>query len=252
MSTDTSHPRMVALEQQRRGDPAELARMRDVLRNRFGLRVDTDRLGADECGELLTLHRQATKLEDWEAPGTVHYGLASKLTKDEQRRWRTLVSKACGVVGLLDDLSEDVRIGQKVAELYRRAMTPTPSAMLAPEGAAVIPAAVLEDLHAGRLEGIDVGLLAVYVLTFASGRLSERAQHFAAFDAEGALVVRELPDLMPDGWQQTLDEFGSDSIRRERKQIADRLRTCGWLAIEQSGNEQRVTLGPKFEAPAVH
>jgi hypothetical protein len=89
-------------------------------------------------------------------------------------------------------------------------------------------------------------------VTSARGRLSERAQHFAAFDAEGALVVRELPDLMPDGWQQTLDEFGSDSIRRERKQIADRLRTCGWLAIEQSGNEQRVTLGPKFEAPAVH
>jgi hypothetical protein len=94
--------------------------MRSLIASTFGIRVDdSGRLEPAENAELLRLHKQATTHQDWETPGVPHYGL-SRLSKDELRRWRELVSRAAGREGLLDELDEDGRLAAKVRELVGR------------------------------------------------------------------------------------------------------------------------------------
>lgn len=241
------HPLEIARQEARRGNPSELARMRDALARR-GIMVDQRRLEPDESGELLKLHKQAIKHEDWQAAGVEHYGLTSRLSKTEQARWRTLVSKAAGREGLLDDIDEDVRVSGKIAELLRRAAAPTPSRTAAPQGAAVLPPAVLADVHRGKLAGVDVAVLGVVIATFASARLHPRTEQRrdAWWIGDGeTLVIRGsgLHRLLPT-WDTSED--GLDLGRMAAERIAKRLVANGWLTIKKSGRELHVRLGERL------
>jgi hypothetical protein len=60
--------------------------MRDQIASCFGFRIDTYRLEPEECGELLALHEKAIAREGWEPDNFTQYGLASRLSKSEQKR----------------------------------------------------------------------------------------------------------------------------------------------------------------------
>ena len=60
----------------------------------------------------------------------------------------------------------------------------------APAGAAVIPPALLDDLAAGRIHGLDVAVITVTALTFATRRFEPRVErHVAWMDDGSALLV---------------------------------------------------------------
>ena len=247
---DPDHPVAKARREALRGDPNELARMRDTLARTFGIRVDLQRLEAQECGELLRLHRQALEPEGWVAD-VRPYGLASRLSKAEQKRWRLLVGKAAGKPDLFDDLDEDANVAAKLRELVRRAMTPPPSSMHAPAGAAVIPEGAWDDVIEGRLLAVDLAVLTTIVLIFRSGRLHpkvERRQD-AHWQDDGAtlMVAGEATRLLPV-WADDIGH-GVDPVTYQRQRILARLTTAGWLAIETtSPRASRVRLGPRFTA----
>ncbi len=244
------HPIVQAREQARRGDPAALATMRDVIARSFGIMVDHHRLEPDESAGLLALHKKATAHEEWEAAGVAHYGLTSRLSKAEQARWRSLVSKAAGREGLLDDLDDDGRVAAKIARLVKRALQPAPSSMLAPEGAAVLPAAVLDDVIRGKLVGVDVAVLGVVVATIASGKLHPRVEQLrdVRWGDDGTLVVRHtgLHRLLPVWDTEDGLNYGQDRIDLSHQRIEQRLHEAGWLSIERSGGELHVRLGERL------
>jgi hypothetical protein len=228
---DPHHPMEIARQEKLRGDRRELAPMRDAIMHGFGIVIDLQRLEPEESGELLALHKAATRHEGWEVPGRRHYGL-SRLSKTEHARWRTLVSKAAGREGLLDDLDEDASTASKIEALVRRAMAPGPSSMLAPEGAAVLPAGVVDDLVAGKLFGVDVAVLGVVVAMFASTKLHPHAmkRRDVAWtgDGETLLVSGYLYRLLPS-WDSENGLFLGDAAS---KRITQRLTEAGWLDIE--------------------
>lgn len=204
----------------------------------------------EESGQLLALHKEALKHEGWEAAGVRHYGFA-KLGKDE-KRWRELVGKGAGYPGLLDDLEEDSRVGAKIAALVKRAVTPPASSMAAPAGAAVLPAGVLADVHAGTLVGVDVAVLAVVVATFASGSLHPRVdeRRDAHWIDDGTLAVRGgLHRLLPVWDTEDAVELGYDRISLVHGRIESRLQAAGWLTLETAAaGEWHVRLGGRMAA----
>jgi len=250
MSANTEyHPVAAAREEARRGNPAELAGMRDMISRRFGITIDARRLEVDESAALLGLHKRAVAHEGWEAAGARHYGL-SRLEKTEQKRWRELVGKAAGHPGLLDDLEEDGRVAATIAALVKRATTPSPSSMAAPAGSAVFPPGVLDDLHAGKLLGLDLSLLGVIVATFASGRLHPLVEkrREARWGDDGELVVRSSLHRLLPRWDVENGWLVGQTVTKE---IAARLSAAGWLEVETVGNELHVRLGERLAAGTI-
>jgi hypothetical protein len=170
----------------------------------------------------------------------------ANLTKDEQRELEQLVERVVGAGFFARRRGvEAARLG--IDELVRLAETPAPLRSLAEEGAAVLPAGVLADVMAGRLLGVDVGVLAVVMLSFATRRLHPRAEHLVGWTDDGAtLVIRAggLHRLLPE-WTDG-QQIGFEPVVTRSDAIARRLAAARWLVVDKGVNEVRVRLGPRL------
>lgn len=245
---DPNHPMEVAKREAKRPHPGELAAMRAAVVRAFGFVIDTSRLEAEEAAELHGLHRQAVEAESWQETGQRLY-LLSRLSKREHRRWRQLVGKAAGDERLLDRLDEDAEETRKIRELAAAALTPVPTRTAAPAGSVVLPAAVWEDVAAGRMLAIDMCVLAAVMFAFQGAGLHAKTtkRQDALWDPDGCLILRDgLHRLLP---QWSKDSPYGDAVGADRQGTEDRLAGAGWLEVDRrSPREITVRLGPRLAA----
>jgi hypothetical protein len=202
-------------------------------------------IGPDATLETLARELQAAAGESTPRTGGVWW---ASLDDGEQRELESLVERVVGL-GFFAK-----RRGQEAARLSIEVLAawaerPSPLRLLAPPGAAVLPAAVLDDLAAGRLHGLDAAVLAVVALTFAGRRIDPRVEQDVAWTDDGAtLIVRAgLHRLLPT-WGEPVAP-GTDAVTYERQTITRRLVESGWLDVETAERDLlRVRLGARFRA----
>jgi hypothetical protein len=245
---DPNHPLERAKREARRGDPAELAAMRETIARVFGFRIDTGRLEPEESGELLALHKRCIEHGGWEAGSITNYGLASKLDEGEHKRWRELVSTAAGREGLLDDLDAEAAAVRKLRELAAAALQPVPTRTAAPAGSVVLPADVWGDVLAGTLLPLDLAVLSAVLFAFQGGALHPKVtkRGDAAWAAGETLIVRDGLHRLAPQWSQA-GRLG-DAVGADRQGVETRLAEAGWLELERQGSQLAVRPGHRLPA----
>lgn len=245
--TQMEHPIVRARREAKRGSPQQVQRLRAVVESVLGIRIDVERLSAEDCGELVRLTEKAIETEEWEQPGRPLFR-PTRLSKSELQRWRALVGEAAGRPGLLDELDEDAKLTAKLRELAARGMSPLPARFAAPMGACVLPASVWEAVLAGELLAIDLCVLGAVAFAFQGAALHPKTmkRRDAVWNADGYLVIRDgLHRVLPE-WSERIEPFG-DAVGVGRTGIERRLAAGGWLDVQRhSGREVAVRPGPRF------
>lgn len=242
MTTDTTHPLEVARAEAMRGNPNDRAWMRSMIARTFGIRIDdSGRLEAAEDAELLALHRTATKRQDWETTREPHYAL-SRLSKDELRRWRELVSKAAGRPGLLDELDEDGRLTAKVRELVGRAERTTRSKVEEP-GSVRLPAFVHDWLVATPEPILLAEHLAILVAVLSSLENGRTVFRSGYVEGEGNGRTLVIPNGVALGRLDPAGEISLHFARTLKHLAANEL-----ITLEEGGGQRRIGYGPRMLA----
>ncbi len=202
-------------------------------------------VGADKDASLESLAPELAAAAEQSAAytGGVNW---SSLSEDEQEELEALVERPLGL-GFFAK-----RRGGAAAQIAMGALArwasrpPLLRVALAPEGAVVLPAGLLDDVIAGYLEGIDIAVVAVVAMMFASRRIDPRAERYAAWTEDGALLVSHgLNRLLPT-WGPPVAP-GTDQVTFERSSIRERVVAAGWLEVEEGGRDLlRVKLGARF------
>lgn len=199
---------------------AALDRVEQQLSVRLKSAAVSERLEPNERRELILLARKGGERDT-----------------TEDKRLRALVEQAApGLLARLQQAKDEQvrRVRERQADAQGE-----PKRVLLPEGAACLPAGVLDDLLEGRLHAVDLALLAVFALTFTTGRVSDyvAGAGSARFVDDGTLIVRDLGRGLLADWGELAPRFVG---------IFERLAGREWLAVVKEGREVRVRPGRRL------
>ena len=204
-------------QQRRRHFPIEDARaIKASVYKQTGLRLDLDRLGDDELGELRRLESAERKA-------------------DTVQRWERLVEKAADHPGFF---AAD-RADKKAEEAARAArMKPRATKLLTTPGTVQIPAVVFTALQNKEMSAVHFLLIMLVVASVQNGA----GVHPFMQVVDGAVVV--------DSPERLISPIDLDGDVSHIAQAVKEMRQNGqWLVVEQAGTTT-FRLGPLLEGAA--
>ena len=220
----------------------------DLVRQRPAVHMDDLTVGLDAIEEVFGVRPRVSSVE--RLPAAAQRQLVSlarkSLDADGEKELRELVEEAAP--GLLKRAREAKEAREARVRAFRESAQGKPKTLRLPEGAAALPAGVLDDVLAGELLPADLALFSLVALTLSTGRVSEYAAGAgnARFDEDGALVVRNR------GIVEDLDAGATSQAERVLGLRFDgtlkRLDRREWLEVERSGGgEVRLRPGRRLQ-----
>lgn len=215
--TLTTRRRRSGVSYERLADAADTIARRTAGMEGGSLRVQWDRLDADEQAEVVRLTERLGEHD-----------------KQETRRWQQLVEKAAAQPGLFARLVEAAEVRRDIAALARQVVR-RPFTRREESG---IFHAIAEQVDSGCLLAEHVALLALIFTAFETGGLPPRSRGRIERDGEVPVLVVE-PAFGP--WGGDFDPEGDVTARW--RQNLEHLEANAWVTVERHGGPWRVKPG---------
>lgn len=230
--------------EERRRQPSPLSAVARLLHTSgappeiTGLALDPDNLQGDEADELLALTQARAK---------------GALDDEGWARWEVLLGRAVGDSGLFPrKRRERQQAAEQAALVQAEREAALPERTVTGRGLAVLPQSLFEELVDRRPDTLsiaDVGVLAAVVLSI-EGRIpllpNSRMEN-------GVLVVDGVDQLALPGYLNAdgRDDVGSPGRIRVRPAV-DMLHRGGWLQLDTSRGDLRITIGERLKEVIQH
>jgi hypothetical protein len=225
----------------RRSGPAreELAAALKSARRWSGLRLDGDRLTADERHDLHRLHSQITADAEH---GVVRDDPRYLADPRDRAAFETLVAKAADLPhDFFEAARKEASMHRRVAELAARVRRPGPRARHEEAGCVVLPKQWAFEFQRGQqpvLWPAHIGLLAWLEAIWENGESLSRLARLEGSGDDQALVFDQLMGLLP----ASADPDGNFTAW---KPLLAHLELNGFVEVDRSSRQWRIKRGPR-------
>jgi hypothetical protein len=133
--------------------------------------------------------------------------------------------------------------------LARRAEDGTPRRRVLPEGWMPVPPGLLDDVHRGRLEPLDLAVLLTFALTLQTRQVHPAYERHVRFDGDALVVDDRAHQLLE--WDPGARQISQRVMHAGLEQALQRLAARGWLEVEpMERGAVRVRLGARMSPNA--